>query len=182
MSSELRSSPLPGVFEIISKPFVDNRGTFLNAFRQQDLTYKNIWKSRDIAQINLSSTAHVGTVRGLHYQTAPHTEAKLVRCIRGCVWDVAVDLRRESPTFKQWYGLELSAELGNALMIPEGCAHGYQVIESNSELLYLHSSSWVPEAERGVRWNDPTIAIKWPLSVTVVSDRDSSLPNLEGLA
>ena len=182
MSNELRSSPILGVFEIISKPFVDDRGTFLNAFRGQDLIYQNTWGSRDIAQINLSSNTHVGTVRGLHYQTSPHTEAKLVRCTKGCVWDVAVDLRRESPTFKQWYGLELSAELGNALMIPEGCAHGYQVIESNSELLYLHSGSWVPEAERGVRWNDPTIAIKWPLPVTVISDRDSSLPNLEGLA
>ena len=133
------------------------------------------WGDRRIAQVNLSRTEEVGTIRGLHLQADPHSEAKLVRCLKGRVWDVAVDLRRDSSTYQQWHGLELSPLQGNALLIPEGCAHGFQVLEPGSELLYLHSGAWVPEAETGVRWDDTQLAIAWPLPVTDLSYRDRSL-------
>jgi dTDP-4-dehydrorhamnose 3,5-epimerase len=121
----------------------------------------------------------VGAIRGLHYQAAPYSEAKLVRCLRGRVWDVAVDLRPNSPTYGQWHGVELSPEQANALLVPEGCAHGFQVVQEQSELLYLHSGTWVPEAETGVRWDDPRLKISWPLPVADLSDRDQALPFLE---
>ena len=101
-----------------------------------------------------------------------------MRCLRGRVWDLAVDLRQTSPTYCQWHALELSPEQGNALVVPEGCAHGFQVLEPGSELLYLHSGPWVPEAETGVRWDDPNLAIAWPLPLSALSDRDSNLPFL----
>lgn len=134
------------------------------------------WGDRGIAQVNLSRSEAMGTIRGLHLQAPPHSEAKLVRCLKGRVWDVAVDLRRDSPTYGQWQAIELSPDQGNALLIPEGCAHGFQVLEPSSELLYLHSGEWVPEAETGVCWNDPQLAITWPLPMTQISDRDQRLP------
>ena len=178
MPAELRSTPVNGVCELVSKPFVDARGVFLNAFRALEPTFLETWGDRGIAQVNLSRTEAVGTVRGLHLQAPPHGEAKLVRCLRGRVWDLAVDLRLHSTTYGQWHALELSSDEGNALLIPEGCAHGFQVLEPGSELLYLHSGAWVPEAETGVRWDDPTLAIPWPLPSLALSDRDRSLPLL----
>ena len=139
------------------------------------------WGDRGIAQVNLSRTEAVGTIRGLHLQAEPHSEAKLVRCLRGRVWDVAVDLRQDSATYGQWHAVELSPDQGNALLIPEGCAHGFQVLEPGSELLYLHSGAWEPEAETGVRWDDPTLAIAWPLPAGGLSERDCSLPRLSDL-
>ena len=123
----------------------------------------------------------MGTVRGLHFQTPPHSEAKLVRCLKGRIWDVAVDLRTESATYGQWQAIELTPELGNALLIPEGCAHGFQVLEPGSELLYLHSRCWVPDAESGVRWDDTQLSIDWPLPVADLSTRDRSLPFLSDI-
>jgi len=176
LTSELKPTPLKGVFELRVQPFADHRGAFLNAFRAQEPAFMGSWGDRGIAQVNLSRTETVGTIRGLHRQAEPHSEAKLVRCLRGRVWDVAVDLRTDSSTYGQWHALELSPELGNALLIPEGCAHGFQVLEPGSELLYLHSGAWVPEAETGVRWDDPTLAIAWPLPVAGLSERDRNLP------
>jgi dTDP-4-dehydrorhamnose 3,5-epimerase len=177
-SSQLRCTPINGVFELHAQPFADHRGAFLNAFRRQEPAFIGSWGDRGIAQVNLSRSEAVGTIRGLHLQAEPHSEAKLVRCLRGRVWDVAVDLRRESSTCGQWHAVELSPERGNALLIPEGCGHGFQVLEPVSELLYLHSNAWVPEAETGVRWDDPQLAIPWPLPVTDLSDRDRGLPFL----
>lgn len=167
-----------GVVELVGQPFRDRRGAFLNAFRRQEPVFSEVWGDQDIAQVNISLTTAVGEIRGLHYQASPHGEAKLVRCLLGRVWDVAVDLRSSSPTYCQWYGVELSPEGANALLIPEGCAHGFQVLQEGSELLYLHSGDWVPEAETGVRWNDPRLSIPWPLPVTDLSDRDRALPFL----
>lgn len=178
MPAELRRTSINGVFELVGQPFVDARGAFLNAFRSQEEGFMRSWGDRGIAQVNLSRTEAVGTVRGLHLQKAPHSEAKLVRSLKGRVWDVAVDLRRDSASFGQWHAVELSHERGNALLIPEGCAHGFQVLEPTSELLYLHSGAWVPEAETGVRWDDPQLAIAWPLAVSELSERDQSLPVL----
>ncbi|AZB71585.1 dTDP-4-dehydrorhamnose 3,5-epimerase family protein [Synechococcus elongatus] len=171
-------TPIAGVLELISQPFRDHRGAFLNAFRAQEPTFAEAWGNRSIAQVNLSRTEAVGAIRGLHLQAAPHSEAKLVRCLRGLVWDVAVDLRPHSATYGLWHAVELCPEQANALLIPEGCAHGFQVLEPSSELLYLHSGAWVPEAETGVRWDDPQLAIAWPLPASELSDRDRSLPLL----
>ena len=168
--------------ELVSELFYDHRGSFLNGFRIHEPAFDLAWGDRPIAQVNLSRTKEVGAVRGLHLQAAPHGEAKLVRCLRGRVWDVAVDLRPESSSYGQWHGLELSPDRGNALMIPEGCAHGFQVLEPGSELLYLHSGAWVPQAETGVRYDDPQLAIAWPLPPLGLSERDLALPLLESLS
>ena len=181
MPAELRRTPINGVFELLAQPFADHRGAFLNAFRAQELAFMGSWGDRGIVQVNLSRTEAVGTIRGLHLQAEPHSEAKLVRCLRGRVWDVAVDLRQDSPTYRHWHAVELSPEQGNALLIPEGCAHGFQVLEPGSELLYLHSGAWEPQAETGVRWDDPTLAIAWPLPAGGLSERDCSLPRLSDL-
>lgn len=178
MSSEIRSTPLPGVFEVISDVFLDRRGAFLNAFRSQEDAFKFIWKQRNIAQVNISRTEIAGTVRGLHLQASPFSEAKLIRCLRGRIWDVAVDLRPDSSFYGEWHAVELSPSAGNALFIPEGCAHGFQAMESGSELLYLHSGAWEPESETGVHYLDPGLAISWPLPPRGLSQRDENLPQL----
>jgi dTDP-4-dehydrorhamnose 3,5-epimerase len=176
MPAEARPTPIAGVQELVGQAFADHRGAFLNAFRIQEPAFAETWGDRPIAQVNLSCTEAVGAVRGLHLQAPPHSEAKLVRCLRGRVWDVAVDLRPDSPTYGQWHAVELSPATANALLIPEGCAHGFQVLEPASELLYLHSGAWVPEAETGVRFNDPQLAIAWPLPPMGLSERDLTLP------
>ncbi len=181
MPTEVRSTAIAGVLELVGQPFADHRGAFLNAFRAQEPSFAQAWGNRTIAQVNLSRTEVVGTVRGLHVQAPPHSEAKLVRCLRGRVWDVAVDLRPGSATFGHWHAVELFPGSSNALLIPEGCAHGFQVLEDSSELLYLHSGAWVPEAETGVRFNDLNLAITWPLPPTGLSERDLALPLLEWL-
>ena len=167
------------MLELVTQPFSDQRGAFLNAFRGQDSAFAKAWGIRVIAQVNVSRTETVGTIRGLHLQAPPHSEAKLVRCLRGRVWDVAVDLRPDSATYCHWHAVELSSERSNALLIPEGCAHGFQVLEQCSELLYLHSGDWVPEAETGLRFDDPQLAIPWPLTPLGLSERDLALPLLE---
>jgi len=182
MTTELNRTPIQGVFELDSKRFTDDRGAFVNAFRAQELAFLSSWGDRGIAQVNLSRTEAVGTIRGLHLQSKPFSEAKLIRCLRGRVWDVAVDLRQASTTFGQWYAMELCSQKSTALVIPEGCAHGFQVLEPGSELLYLHSGSWKPEAETGVRWDDPQLAIAWPLPPQGLSARDQALPLLESLS
>jgi dTDP-4-dehydrorhamnose 3,5-epimerase len=179
MPTEVRSTAIAGVLELLGQPFADHRGAFFNAFRAQEPAFAQAWGDRPIAQVNLSRTEEMGTVRGLHLQAPPHCEAKLVRCLRGHVWDVAVDLRTGSTTYGHWHAVELSPGAANALLIPEGCAHGFQVLEPTSELLYLHSGTWEPEAETGVRFNDPKLAITWPLPPTGLSERDLALPLLK---
>jgi dTDP-4-dehydrorhamnose 3,5-epimerase len=178
MPAELHPTPIQGLLELNTQPFADQRGVFLNAFRAAEPAFQEAWGERGVAQVNLSRTEAVGTIRGLHRQATPYSEAKLVRCLRGRVWDVAVDLRPASPTWGLWHAAELSPDRGNALLIPEGCAHGFQVLEAGSELLYLHSGPWVPEAETGVRFDDPQLAIPWPLPPLGLSGRDLGLPLL----
>ena len=182
MSVELRRAPIEGVFELLCPPFMDTRGAFLNVFRAHEQEYLRSWADRGIAQVNFSRTDVVGTIRGLHLQLNPHSEAKLVRCLKGKVWDVAVDLRSDSSTYGQWHGVELTPESSNALLVPEGCAHGFQVLDPESELLYLHSGAWVSSVDRGVRWDDPQLAISWPLPPTELSERDRCLPLLSEFA
>ena len=181
VQTEVVRTPIRGVCELRSQIFVDSRGSFLNAFRAEGESFIGSWEKRGIAQVNLSCSEVVGTIRGLHLQVAPHSEAKLVRCLRGCVWDVAVDLRPDSPTYGHWHAVELSPGASNAVLIPEGCAHGFQVLEQCSELFYLHSGDWAPEAETGVRFDDPVLAIPWPLTPLGLSERDLALPLLESL-
>ena len=181
MPAEIRITSISGVFELFNQPFVDSRGSFLNAFRLQDDAFSTSWGDRPIAQVNVSRNEISGTIRGLHLQAYPYSEAKLVRCIKGRVWDLAVDLRRGSSSFCKWHAVELTPKLGNALLVPEGCAHGFQVLEPGSELLYLHSGSWVPQSETGVRWDDPQLGIPWPLGASELSERDRCLPFLSEL-
>ena len=181
MSAELRRTPINFVFELLAQSFADHRGSLLNAFRAQEFAFTQAWGNRHIIQVNVSRTEAVGAIRGLHLQAPPHSEAKMVRCLRGRVWDVAVDLRQDSASYGQWHAVELSPGAANALLIPEGCAHGFQVLEPGSELLYLHSGAWVPEAETGVRFDDPHLAIPWPLPPRGLSERDLALPLLESL-
>lgn len=178
MPAELLRTPIDGVVELISQPFCDSRGAFFNLFRSYEEAFIEAWGHRSIAQVNLSRNDNIGTIRGLHLQAKPCGEAKLVRCLKGKVWDVAVDLRPDSDTNRQWQAVELTPERGNALLIPEGCAHGFQVLESGSELLYLHSGAWLPDMEIGVRWDDPQLAVAWPITPTEISSRDLGMPLL----
>ena len=169
---------LKDLIEIRSNIFSDKRGEFINAFRLESSNFRNSWGLRNIKQVNISKTVESGVIRGLHFQKDPNSEAKLVRCIKGIVWDVAVDLRKESKTYCKWFGLNLSPELGNSLFIPEGFAHGFQTLTKNCELLYIHSGNWVKESESGVRFDDPQLSINWPMKPTFLSERDMSLPFL----
>lgn len=175
---------IAGVSLAETTPFRDDRGMFYRAYCAQELV--PVVDKRQIVQSNISRTHTVGAVRGLHYQNPPHAEMKLIRCLKGRVWDVAVDLRAGSPTFLQWFGIELSADNALMMIIPEGCAHGFQVLESNSELLYLHTAHYAPESESGIRFDDSSLAIKWPLPVTDISNRDMNhpliTPNFGGIA
>lgn len=154
----------------------DERGFLARLFCADDLAPAG-WK-KPIMQINHTATAKRGTLRGMHYQRPPHAEMKLVSCIRGEVFDVAVDLRADSPTFLQWHAETLSAENGRALLIPEGFAHGFQTLSDDCEMLYLHTAAYAPEAEAGLRVEDPRLGIAWPLPVAEMSARDRSHPLL----
>ena len=165
---------LQGVVVVETMPSADHRGVFARLFCERELA--PAIGDRRIVQINYSRTTVVGIVRGMHFQLPPYAEMKLVRCFKGRVWDVAVDLRAGSPTVLQWHAEELSSENARMLVIPEGCAHGFQALEPDSELLYLHTAFYSPEAEGGVSCNDPRLGITWPLPVAILSQRDSSHP------
>lgn len=168
---------LPGVMVVTGSPHTDPRGSFERLFCARELA--GVLNGRRIVQINHSRTVAVGAIRGLHFQRAPHAEMKLVRCLRGRVWDVAVDLRAESPTFLHWHAEELTPNDHRMLVIPEGCAHGFQVLAPDSELFYATTAFYTPEAEGGVRHDDPALAITWPLPVTTLSPRDRSHPPID---
>lgn len=174
MLNNLQQAPISGIATVDCAPFRDARGQFARLFCSDALA--PVWEDRPIVQINHSVTHAKGALRGLHFQRAPTAEAKLVRCLRGRVFDVAVDLRRDSPTFLQHFSVELSAETMNVIAIPEGCAHGFQTLESDCELLYLHSAPYTPASEGGLRWDDPALGIAWPLPVSDMSDRDREHP------
>ncbi|MDR2829542.1 MAG: dTDP-4-dehydrorhamnose 3,5-epimerase [Methanobrevibacter sp.] len=157
---------------INSEPFIDERGYFNRIFSQEEL--KSIEEDMIIEQMNYSMTRFKGTVRGLHFQYPPHAEIKIVRCSKGSIFDVAVDLRRTSPTFLRWHGEILSAENMKALVVPEGFGHGFQSLEDNIEMIYLHTKSYNPDFEGSLRYDDLKIAIEWPIDVSFVSQKDLS--------
>lgn len=174
---KMRATRIAGVVVAETDCIEDDRGAFTRLFCEQDLA--GAIGTHHIAQINHSRTAAPGSVRGMHYQAAPHAEMKLVRCLRGRVWDVAVDLRAGSPTFLQWHAEELTPDNARLLIVPEGCAHGFQVLAPDSELLYLHTAAYCASAEGGVHCLDPGLAIAWPLPVTGLSARDASHPAID---
>ncbi|MDB4766936.1 dTDP-4-dehydrorhamnose 3,5-epimerase family protein [bacterium] len=169
---KIHSTAIAGLNVAESKPHIDPRGSFMRLFCQSSL--RCILGDRQILQINHSRTEVVGAIRGMHFQHSPFSEMKLVRCLRGRVWDIAVDLRMGSPTFLQWHAEELTPANHRVLIIPEGFAHGFQALESSSELLYLHTAFYNAEAEGGVRFDDPAIKISWPLPAADISPRDQS--------
>ena len=170
-------TPIAGLRLVQRQTIGDARGFLSRLFCAQELAAAG-W-SKPVAQVNHTATQSRGTLRGLHYQTAPYTEMKLVCCLRGEVWDVAVDLRPDSVTYLKWYAQHLSASAHDAMLIPEGCTHGFQTLTDGVEMLYFHSMPYTPQAEAGLHPLDPRLAITWPLPVTRMSDRDAGHPLLD---
>jgi dTDP-4-dehydrorhamnose 3,5-epimerase len=168
---------LEGVFVVELEEHVDERGSFARTWCRDEMAAAGL--TSELAQCSLSRNRVAGTLRGLHFQRAPHEEAKLVRCTRGAIFDVAVDLRPGSPTRGRWVGVELNPDDGSALYVPEGCAHGFQTLLDDTDVAYMISTPYAPEASAGVRWDDPLIAIDWPevAAVRTISERDRSLPS-----
>lgn len=169
-----KETKLPGVFVIELKRLSDERGFFARQWCADEIARAGL--NPALTQINTARSSATGTLRGIHYQTAPHGETKLVRCTRGAVFDVAVDLRRESPTFRQWVGVELDADSGRALYIPEGCGHGYLTLAPDTDLAYQASVPYAPASATGVRYDDPAIGIEWPAPIKVISMQDRGWP------
>jgi dTDP-4-dehydrorhamnose 3,5-epimerase len=165
---------LAGAYLVSLHKIEDDRGFFARGWCRDEFAAQGL--TRDMVQLNVGFSHAKGTVRGLHYQVAPHEEAKFVRCTRGAIYDVIVDLRPGSPTRGQWVGAELTADNGLMLYAPEGCAHGYQTLVDNTDTYYLTSASYAAAAARGVRYNDEAFGISWPLPVSVVSDVDKNWP------
>ena len=157
--------------------FVDNRGAFTRIFCHDVLS--EVLELRKVVQINHSMTVDKGAIRGMHYQVPPFWEMKFVQCIRGSVFDVVIDLRGNSSTFLEWHGEELKASDKKMIIIPEGFAHGFQTLETNSEMLYYHTEFYNPSCEDGIAYDDPRVNIKWPIEVKVVSSRDKSFNKLK---
>lgn len=170
-------TPLPGVWVIELERLGDERGWFARTFDREEFRSREM--NPEVVQCNLSHNALKDTLRGMHFQAEPHGESKLVRCVGGAIFDVAVDLRRDSPSYCRWHGLELSAENGLALYIPAGLAHGFQTLADDSQVLYQMGYHHVPGAARGVRYDDPAFAIEWPEpeGERIVSERDASYPD-----
>lgn len=166
------SLPMQGLFLVQRQRMGDARGFLSRLFCADEL--RNAGWHKPVAQINHTYTARRGTVRGMHFQHPPHAEMKLVSCVRGEVWDVAVDLRAGSPTFLHWHAERLAAENGSALLIPEGFAHGFQALTDDAELIYCHSMAYAPQAEGGLNPRDSRLGIGWPLAITEISARDSA--------
>jgi dTDP-4-dehydrorhamnose 3,5-epimerase len=171
------STPFSGSYIIDLEPFTDERGWFARYYCKDE--FLKIGHTKEWVQMNHSFSRNKGAIRGMHFQLPPHSEIKMLRCIAGSVYDVIIDIRKNSPTFLQWTGVELSAENKRMLYIPEGFAHGFQCLEDNCELIYHHSAFYIPGAEGGIRYNDPMINIKWPLPLTVISARDKGQPYLD---
>ena len=172
-----KETKLKGAYVIEINPLEDERGFFARSFCAKE--FKEHGLNQNIAQCNISYNEKKGTLRGVHYQAAPHEEAKLVRCTMGAIYDVIIDLRPDSSTFKKWIGVELTKENRRMLYVPEGFAHGFQTLEDHTEVLYQMSEFHHPEWARGVRWNDPTFGIFWPVNVEIISIGDQQYPDFK---
>jgi dTDP-4-dehydrorhamnose 3,5-epimerase len=170
---------IAGVYSIEPRRFEDERGFFAPAFSAKEFAARGM--ASTFIETNISYSRYRGTLRGIHYQAAPYGQAKLVRCTRGTIFDVAVDLRPSSPTFKKWVGVELSAENRSMLYLPADCGHGYQSLVDDTEVFYMVSEVYVPESGRGFRWDDPAFGIDWPdVGPRVLNNRDQDYPDFEG--
>lgn len=178
-------TPIPGAYLIDIEMREDERGFFGRAFCREEFAKHGIEYS--FVQANNSGSTKKGTLRGLHYQLSPMSETKLVRCIKGALYDVVLDLRKGSETFGHWFGATLTQENRTAMLVPQGCAHGFITLEDNSEVFYLVSNFYSKDLERGVRWNDPSFKINWPITPEIISERDQNHPlfnpayHLEGI-
>lgn len=175
-----KETPLAGAYVIDIEPRGDSRGFFARAFCQSEFETAGI-PAPNFVQANISRSATAGTLRGLHYQSAPHEEGKLVRCTHGRLFDVIIDVRPESATYRQWFGIELSRENCRLVWVPAGFAHGFLTLEDDTEIFYNVTASYAPEHEGTVRWDDPAVGITWPTTPTVISDKDRTIPNLDTL-
>ena len=173
----IEPAPLDGAATIELDLRGDERGFFARMFCEKEFAAAGL--ETRFVQANNSSNAQRGTLRGLHYQLPPDTEVKLVRCIRGALWDVIVDVRPGSPSFGRWFGAELTAQNRRMMYVPRGFAHGFITLTDDSELIYFVSDFYEPKQERGLRWNDPKIAIDWPIAPSVISEKDANWPDFE---
>ena len=171
-------TPLPDAYLIEIEEIIDERGSFARMWCAREFEQKGL--VHDVAQVNLSRNRRKGTVRGLHYQLPPHEEVKLVRCLRGAIYDVIIDLRADSPTYLKPFGVELSERNRLMLYVPAGFAHGFQTLEDDSEVFYQASEFYTPGAEQGIRFDDPAFDIHWPLPVSAISQKDESWPDYGG--
>lgn len=172
-----KETPLKGAYVIELEEKCDDRGFFARAFCVNE--FEQLGLDNRILQINYSLSTRRGTMRGMHYQLSPMAETKIVRCVSGSVFDAIIDLRRESPTFKKWFGETLSADNRKAIYVPNGFAHGILTLEDGAGLFYLSTQFYSKEHERGIRWNDPAFDIDWPIEPAIVSEKDSSLPDFD---
>ena len=168
---------LDGVFVSRVSQFCDDRGHFVNLFRRQDHDYAAVWSNQDINQVNISFNIKAGTLRGIHYQTHPFIDSKIVICLEGSIFDVALDINKESPTYGKWISFILSDKSLNMIVIPGGYAHGFQTLQKNTKVLYLHSQIWSPTHEAGYHYLSTSLKIPWPIPVSEISDKDLSLPH-----
>jgi dTDP-4-dehydrorhamnose 3,5-epimerase len=173
-----KETPLPGAYLIELEAHQDERGSFARSWCAREFAAHGL--NPRIAQCNVSYNVRRGTLRGLHYQIRPFEEAKLVRCTRGALYDVIVDLRRDLPSYRKWTGALLTPDNGLMIYVPEGCAHGFLTMEDRTEVHYQISEFYAPDHARGFRWNDPAFGISWPAAVEVISDRDRTYPDYSG--
>jgi dTDP-4-dehydrorhamnose 3,5-epimerase len=167
---------IKGAFVITLEGYHDERGYFTRTWCREEFRSHGILSLP--VQANIAGSTRKGTIRGMHYQEAPDEEAKLIRCARGAVFDVLIDLRPASSTFKEWLAVELQGDADSMFYIPEGCAHGYQTLENDTEITYLTTAFYSPASERGIRWNDPSFGIAWPLKNNIViSEKDQNWPD-----
>jgi len=170
-------TPIKGVYILDVKRIEDARGFFGRIWCKNE--FEEVGIDPRVSQINTALSLHKGTLRGMHYQVEPHAETKIVRCTRGRLYDVALDIRPSSPTFKKWFAVELSEDNQRMLVVPPGCAHGYQTLEDETELMYVASEFYAPESSKGVRYDDKAFDIEWPLKVSVISQADANWPLIE---
>jgi dTDP-4-dehydrorhamnose 3,5-epimerase len=168
---------IQGVFQIELEKIEDNRGFFSRSWDKQKFEENGI--NSKLVQCNISFNKKRGTIRGLHFQKKPYEEAKFVRCVKGKAYEIFVDLRKKSETFLKWGGIELDSKKLTCLYVPEGFALGFQTLEDNTELLYQMSELYKPESSKGIIWNDKKLGIEWPLTISIISEKDLCLPNLE---
>jgi len=174
---EFQPCAVSGAFVILPQPRADDRGSFARAWCANELARYGLVDH--VAQVNVAQNHRAGTLRGMHYQQAPHGEVKIVRCNRGTAFDVVLDLRPSSPSYKRWFGVELSETNGRMLYVPEGCAHGYQTLSDGTEVMYFTSAFYAPAAATGVRYDDPAFGIEWPRAVTALSEQDRGWPDFK---